>query len=169
MLQHWAGHFLCFALRISTLPSLNAVLPLHFSAIRFFSFAVLRSSGPFLCFSAQHHANPSPIKCQCAVAMPCHVRLSASIAAHGESERFRCCSVPRLTYPLLLRSRRRCAQPFRCETMPGPSLRLRCVTRFPPSGICLFHCCATGQCRRSAHSPASRAQRRCGRHTGRPP
>lgn len=62
------------------------------------------------------------LMCQCAVAMPCHARLSVSIAAHGESERFRCCSVPRFTYPLLCRSRHCCAGPFLCVTSPSQAL-----------------------------------------------
>ena len=67
--------------------------------------------------------------CQCAVAMPCHARLSVSIAAHGESERFRCCSVPRFTYPLLCRSRHCYAMLFHCNTLPSQALPSQCRAR----------------------------------------
>jgi hypothetical protein len=122
MLKHWAGHF--YALRCESVPCHSVASKLH--AIPLHHFAEL-----FRCVALHCLALPSIVsafRCH-AVAMPCHVRLSASIAAHGESKRFHCCSVLRLTYPLLCRSRHCYATLFHCNTLPSQALPSQCRAR----------------------------------------
>lgn len=127
------SQFLCGSLRFSALlfPSLPLLyisllclaMPCYSIASLCFSLPCRRETPPCQTIALPFNAIQfTSLLCQCAVAMPCHARLSASIAAHGESERFRCCSVPRFTYPLLCRSRHCCAGPFLCVTSPSQAL-----------------------------------------------
>lgn len=144
-LHYCAELILSVSLRFSS-------IALPFNAVQFTSLLFRRFSGP--CYSL-------PMLCY---------------ASHCKAIPLLFGSAPHVSFAVPVSSLLRRSLPLQHITklsftiaMPGPSLRLRCVTRFPPSGICLSRCFATDQCRRSAHSPASRAQRRYGRRTGRPP
>lgn len=176
MLQHWAGHF-C-ALRCESVPCHSVASKLH--AIPLHPFAELFRCVAMPCFALLCLALPS-----LASAFRCHAAAKPHIAKplryfpmlydshHCRRSHY---SVKSGSVPLL-----RC--PNRCSAFPTPIKSGQCyaiamlcyashckaipsrVTRFPPSGICLSHCFATGQCRRIYRSPTSRAQRRYAHHT----
>lgn len=120
-----------------------------------------------------------------ALPLLCAARLSLCLSPH-------CCAVPMLSVSQLFRCAAerfvalplpRRAQLFRCPAAPCiavasrhtaiPLRRLallfRCVTGSPPRQTGLFHCSATGRCRRSGHSPAIPGRPFRDRRRGRPP
>jgi hypothetical protein len=134
------SQFLCGSLRFSSLlfhcctspcyALLCLAMPCYSIASLCFSLPCRRETPPCQTIALPFNAIQfTSLLCQCAVAMPCHARLSVSIAAHGESERFRCCSVPRFTYPLLCRSRHCYAMLFHCNTLPSQALPSQCRAR----------------------------------------
>lgn len=139
------GRGIFFALQIGS--QQNVAIPLHHFAELFLCIFLLFASFPLLVSADRHIAFPSLVSA---------VTRFIAVAPRG-------ISLPRHAVARQRCSRRSHSVATHLCTIPSR------VTRFPPSGIGPCRCFATDQCRRSAHSPATRAQRRCGRRTGIPP